>query len=104
MQPAGNHPNFYGAARADALSFARISVILFSASLASAGVSASAQVAENVPQAAGSPAAIKQREQGLEETRAQQKSSTELQQQLKAAIAAIGQDRSKLNAQLIDVA
>ena len=35
---------------------------------------------------------------------AQQKSSTELQQQLKATIAAIGEDRSKLNAQLIDVA
>ena len=104
MQPAGNNPHLYGAARADALSFARISVILFSASLASASVSASAQVAENVPQAAGSPDAIKQREQELEATRAQQKSSTELQQQLKAAIAAIGEDRSKLNAQLIDVA
>jgi murein hydrolase activator len=104
MQPARNHPHLHGIARADALSLARISVILFSATLASAGVSASAQVAENTPQAAGSPDAIKQREQELEATRAQQKSSTELQQQLKAAIAAIGQDRSKLNAQLIDVA
>ena len=104
MQPARNHPHLHGTARADALSLARISVILFSATLASAGVSASAQVAENTPQAAGSPDAIKQREQELEATRAQQKSSTELQQQLKAAIAAIGQDRSKLNAQLIDVA
>ncbi|MGA7714387.1 MAG: peptidoglycan DD-metalloendopeptidase family protein, partial [Bradyrhizobium sp.] len=47
---------------------------------------------------------IKQREQELEATRAQQKSSAELQQQLKAEVAAIGQDRSKLNAQLIDVA
>ena len=55
-------------------------------------------------QAAASPDAIKQREQELEATRAQQKSSTELQQQLKAAIAAIGEDRSKLNAQLIDLA
>jgi septal ring factor EnvC (AmiA/AmiB activator) len=104
MQPARNHPHLHGTARADALSLARISVILFSATLASAGVSASAQVAENTPQASGSPDAIKQREQELEATRAQQKSSTELQQQLKAAIAAIGQDRSKLNAQLIDVA
>ncbi|MFZ0766086.1 MAG: peptidoglycan DD-metalloendopeptidase family protein, partial [Bradyrhizobium sp.] len=50
------------------------------------------------------PDAIKQREQELEATRAQQKSSAELQQQLKAEVAAIGQDRSKLNAQLIDVA
>jgi septal ring factor EnvC (AmiA/AmiB activator) len=104
MQPARNNPHLHGIARADALSLARISVILFSATLASAGVSASAQVAENAPQAAGSPDAIKQREQELEATRAQQKSSTELQQQLKASIAAIGQDRSKLNTQLIDVA
>jgi murein hydrolase activator len=104
MQPARNNPHPHGTARADALSLARISVILFSATLASAGVSASAQVAENAPQAAGSPDAIKQREQELEATRAQQKSSTELQQQLKASIAAIGQDRSKLNTQLIDVA
>lgn len=104
MQSARNTPAYHGAARADALSLARISVILFSASLAAAGVSASAQVAENVPQAAGSPDAIRQREQELEATRAQQRSSTELQQQLKATIAAIGEDRSKLNAQLIDVA
>jgi septal ring factor EnvC (AmiA/AmiB activator) len=104
MQPARNNPHLHGTARADAFSLARISVILFSATLASAGVSASAQVAENAPQAAGSPDTIKQREQELEATRAQQKSSSELQQQLKASIAAIGQDRSKLNTQLIDVA
>src|SRR6202012_5513596 len=36
--------------------------------------------------------------------RAQQKSAAELQQKLKAEIAAIGQDRSKLNQQLIDIA
>src|SRR5277367_1448125 len=102
MQPARNNAHLHGTARADALSLARISVILFSATLASAGVSASAQVTENAPQAAGSSDAIKQREQELEATRAQQKSSTELQQQLKASIAALGQDRSKLNAQLID--
>ena len=51
-----------------------------------------------------SPDAIKQREQELEATRAQQKSAAELQAKLKADIAAIGQDRSKLNAQLIDIA
>ncbi|MGC1531644.1 MAG: peptidoglycan DD-metalloendopeptidase family protein, partial [Bradyrhizobium sp.] len=50
------------------------------------------------------PDAIKQREQELEATRVQQKSSAELQQQLKAEVAAIGQDRSKLNGQLIGVA
>jgi septal ring factor EnvC (AmiA/AmiB activator) len=78
---------------------------LFSAGFVVAGVSASAQVASPAPQAANAlPEAIKQREQELEATRAQQKSSVELQQQLKAEVAAIGQDRSKLNAQLIDVA
>lgn len=45
---------------------------------------------------------IKAREQELEATLAQQKSAAELQEKLKAEIAAIGQDRSKLNQQLID--
>ena len=47
---------------------------------------------------------IKQREQELEAARAQQKSAAELQEKLKADIAAIGEDRSKLNQQLIDIA
>jgi murein hydrolase activator len=105
MQPARNNPHLHGAARGDALSFARASVILLSAGFASAGVSASAQAVDPTPQATTASAeAIKQREQELEATRAQQKNSAELQQQLKAEVAAIGQDRSKLNAQLIDVA
>ena len=53
---------------------------------------------------AASPDAIKQREQELEATRAQQKTAAEAQEKLQAEIAAIGQDRSKLNAQLIDIA
>jgi septal ring factor EnvC (AmiA/AmiB activator) len=64
-----------------------------------------AQVAESTPQTTiPSPDAIKQREQELETARAQQKSAAELQQRLKAEIATIGQDRSKLNGQLIDIA
>jgi murein hydrolase activator len=64
-----------------------------------------AQVAAATPQiAAPSADAIKQREQELEAARAQQKSAAELQEKLKADIAAIGQDRSKLNQQLIDIA
>ncbi len=51
-----------------------------------------------------SPDAIKQREQELEATRAQQKNAAQQQEKLKADIAAIGQDRSKLNQQLIDIA
>ncbi len=67
---------------------------------------ASAQVTAAAPEAAdaGSPDAIKQREQELEATQAQQKSAAESEQKLKAEIAAIGQDRSKLTAQLIDIA
>jgi septal ring factor EnvC (AmiA/AmiB activator) len=106
MQPAWNNPPHHSASRGDALSFARVSVMLFSASFAaSASVSASAQVADPASQAATAlPDTIKQREQELEATRAQQRSAAELQQKLKAEIAAIGQDRSKLNAQLIDIA
>ena len=64
-----------------------------------------AQTAAPAPQAATpAPDAIKQREQELEATRAQQKSAAEAQAKLKADIAAIGQDRSKLNQQLIDIA
>ena len=51
-----------------------------------------------------SPEAIREREQELEAARAQQKKAAESQQRLKADIAAIGQDRSKLNQQLIEIA
>src|SRR6202163_2682287 len=85
--------------------------IPFSIALLSAGFAgmsllpASAQVPASTPQTTNaSPDAIKQREQQLEATRAQQKSAAELQAKLKADIAAIGQDRSKLNQQLIDIA
>jgi septal ring factor EnvC (AmiA/AmiB activator) len=68
-----------------------------------APVPAAAQVAAPSPQAAAvSPDIIRQREQELEATREQQRKAAELQQKLKADIAAIGQDRSKLNQQLID--
>ncbi len=80
--------------------------MLFAASFAGLALSpAAAQVAAATQQAtAPSPDAIKQREQELEAARAQQKSAAELQEKLKADIAAIGQDRSKLNQQLIDIA
>lgn len=50
------------------------------------------------------PEAIKQRTQELEAAREQQKKAADLEQKLKADIAAIGQDRSKLNEQLIAIA
>jgi septal ring factor EnvC (AmiA/AmiB activator) len=66
---------------------------------------AAAQVAAGAQQvAAPAPEAIRQREQELEAARAQQKNAAELQEKLKADIVAIGQDRSKLNQQLIDIA
>jgi len=85
---------------------APLCLIVLTASLAGLVVSpAAAQVAAAAPQvAAPSADAIKQREQELETARAQQKSAAELQEKLKADIAAIGQDRSKLNQQLIDIA
>lgn len=64
-----------------------------------------AQTAVATQQAAAPSAdAIKQREQELEAARTEQKNAAELQDKLKAEIAALGQDRSKLNQQLIDLA
>jgi murein hydrolase activator len=65
---------------------------------------AAAQIA--MPQATGaSPDAIKQqREQELEAARAAQKNAADVQEKLKADIAAIGQDRSQFTQQLIDIA
>ncbi len=62
--------------------------------------------ATGAPSPAAAPSAddIKQRAQELEAVRAQQKSAAEVQERLKTDIAAIGQNRSKLNQQLIDVA
>jgi septal ring factor EnvC (AmiA/AmiB activator) len=51
-----------------------------------------------------SPDVLKQREQELEAARAAQKSAAEAQAKLKADIAALGQDSSKLSQQLIDAA
>src|SRR6195952_45266 len=85
---------------------ASLSLITLTASIATLALSpARAQVAAATPQVtAPSADAIKLREQELEAARAQQKSAAELQEKLKADIAAIGQDRSKLNQQLIDIA
>src|SRR5713101_2711855 len=72
---------------------------------AAAQVLPAAQGAASTQQtAASSPDAIKQREQELEAARAQQKSAAELQMKLQTDLAAIGQDHSKLNQRLIDIA
>src|SRR5258707_8103546 len=95
--------------RPDAASRKRRPLALLSAGLVTltclALSPAAAQVAAPSPQAAAvSPDIIKQRGQELEAAREQQRKAAELQQKLKADIAAIGQDRSKLNQQLIDIA
>jgi murein hydrolase activator len=125
MQPNRDIQSYSDTARRGQLASARIplSIALLSAGLVSAGLvsealipgslggiwlsPAAAQDAASTPPATAtspSPDAIKQREQELEATRTQQKNAAELQQKLAADIAAIGQDRSKLNQQLIDIA
>src|ERR1700704_2761739 len=108
MQPARNIHSYLDEIGRGRLISIRMPLSIALLSAGFAGMSllpASAQVATPAPQtAAVSPDAIKQREQELETTRAQQKSAAELQEKLKADIAAIGQDRSKLNQQLIDIA
>src|SRR6202045_2928494 len=108
MQPAQNIPSYPDTIGRGRPSSVRIPLSIALLSAGFAGMSllpASAQVAGTATQAtAASPDAIKQREQELEATRAQQKSATDAQTKLQAEIAAIGQDRSKLNAQLIDIA
>ena len=108
MQPTGTihlYPDTVSRGRSAATPFP-LSIALLSACFAGIGpLPASAQVATTAQQAtAASPDAIRQREQELEATRAQQKSAAEAQAKLSAEIAAIGQDRSKLNQQLIDIA
>jgi septal ring factor EnvC (AmiA/AmiB activator) len=78
-----------------------VALTLSLALLSGFALPAAAQIAPLPPVSAD---AIKQREQELEATRVEQKNATELRQKLQAAIAAIGQDRSKLNQQLIDTA
>jgi murein hydrolase activator len=79
---------------------APFSAILISASLSQA----SAQNTTTPPQnATAATDALKQREQELEAARTEQKNAADTQAKLKAEIAAIGEDRGKLNQQLIDI-
>jgi septal ring factor EnvC (AmiA/AmiB activator) len=81
-----------------------LSVLLLSLAAASR-LPAMAQTAMAPPPATGAaPDAIKQREHELEAARTEQKNAAIAQEKLKADIAAIGQDRSQFNQQLIDIA
>lgn len=78
-----------------------LSALVISASLSQVDAQTAAAPS---PAVAVSSDALKQREQELEAARLQAKNAAEAQARLKAEIAAIGEDRSKLNQQLIDVA
>src|SRR5258708_15524375 len=108
MQSTANVHSYPDTSGRSWLSSVRIPLSIALLSPGFAGISllpATAQVAGTAQQATtASPDAIKQREQELEATRAQQKSAAEVQAKLSADIAAIGQDRSKLNHQLIHIA
>src|SRR6266403_5263838 len=108
MQATRDTSSYHDAARRGRRHSIRapLSLIVLTAGFAGLVVSpVTAQVAAATSQVtAPSPDVIRQREQELEAARAQQKSAAELQEKLKADIAAIGQDRSKLNQQLIDIA
>jgi len=80
--------------------------LLLLAAIVAATMPAAAQMAIAPTQSAAvaPPDIIKQREQELQAARNEQKNAADSQAKLKADIAAIGQDRSKLNQQLIDIA
>jgi murein hydrolase activator len=108
MQQTGNFRTYRDTISRGRPSSVRVALSTALLSASFAGMSplpATAQLAATAPQAsAASPDAIQQREQELEATRAQQKNAEETQAKLKAEIAAIGQHRSQLNQQLIDIA
>jgi murein hydrolase activator len=107
MLSARTLPSHSGTAHRGRFLRAPFSIACLSASLLF-GADLEPAVAQTVaasPQAAAvSPDVIQQRAQELEAARQQQKNAAELQAKLKADIAAIGQDRSKLSQQLIDIA
>jgi len=112
MQATPDIHSYSDTGSSDTVSRGRVSVrnplsiaLLFAGFAGMSVLPAAAQVAASTPEVTtASPDAIKQREQELEATREQQKSAAELQQRLKADLAAVGQDRSKLNQRLIDIA
>jgi septal ring factor EnvC (AmiA/AmiB activator) len=79
-------------------------VLLMSPALAEPArpIETAASVVAAAPADPVSPDVIKQREQELEQARAAQKSAAEAQAKLKADMAALGQDSSKLSQQLIE--
>src|ERR1700759_564614 len=101
MREARSIPSFAETARCG-----WIAAVPLSAALILAGGSFSPLIAQTAPapqNVAISSDALKQREQELEAARLEQQRAADQQARLKADIAAIGADRSKLNQQLVDV-
>jgi len=112
MQAARPHRSYPDTARS---SRSRLAVLLLSAGSLAVLSPASGQNALRpsiiapattpaAPAVPASPEALRERAEELEAARAAQKNAAEAQERLKADIAALGQDRSKLNQQLVDVA
>jgi septal ring factor EnvC (AmiA/AmiB activator) len=100
------HPDTIRRGRPSATRIQLCILLLFAGFAVMSPEPASAQVTAAAPEAGGATSSdvIKQREQELDATRAQQKDAAEAEQKLRSDIAAIGQDRSKFTAQLIDIA
>ncbi|MBV9531158.1 MAG: peptidoglycan DD-metalloendopeptidase family protein [Bradyrhizobium sp.] len=103
MQPARSLPSYHDSVPRGRLRALPLAVLLLAGLFGP--FSASAQTLSASSQtAAASPEAITQREQELKAARDEQTRATEAEAKLRAEIAEIGQDRSKLNQQLIDSA
>ncbi len=98
-----DQPNAPRSARGAAISAAILASLMLTAASAQTPPPGPAPLQQQ-SEAAPDDAALRQRTQELDAARGQQKAAEELQQKLKADIAAIGQDRGKLNQQLIDTA
>jgi murein hydrolase activator len=105
MQHTLDRPWYLGTARRGRPSVSlALSIAMLTAGPLAHAQSQATPAAQPTAATAASPDAIKQREQELEAAREEQRKAAELQEKLKADIASIGQDRSKLNQQLIDIA
>jgi septal ring factor EnvC (AmiA/AmiB activator) len=85
-------------------SLAAVDLAIAQAPAPNAAPPAEAKAAETAPATTSIEDVIKKHEQDLEQARNRQRDAVEAEGKLKAEIAAIGQDRNKLNRQLIDVA
>ncbi|MBV9559273.1 MAG: peptidoglycan DD-metalloendopeptidase family protein [Bradyrhizobium sp.] len=99
-----NARTFHPSEGAGRLGRFRLSLLLASAVFAGAVPAGAQSLTDQPPGAAVSPDAVKQREKELEAVRQEQQNALAAQQKIKADIAAIGEDRAKLNQRVIEIA